>query len=614
MKKILVFLLALAASVTASAVVDTTTTDGHPHVLVTCGDDFRKIADVVATSEMLQTMQTYIFNTARDFVGKPVQPRELKGRRMLNVSVECYTRIFFLAYAYRVSGIDEYADRAITEMLSVASFVDWHPEHFLDTAEMMCAMGIGYDWLYHKMSVSQRETIRKAIIEKGLKPSLEGKWCDHWRGSKSNWNQVCNGGCTLASLAVIDTDPQYARQLIPLAVETLVKPMKAYNPDGAYREGPGYWCYGTAYNCLFLEAVEKYYGTDYGLLDKFPVFLKTVDYHLAMMTPTYEVFCYADQAFPAQVSIAPFYMYDKTGNTSYLYMLERLLRDVPLELARCRHQRTLPAALVFAGLSGKSLDRISKPENLWYVAQGATPVAAFRSDWESRDALYIGLKCGSPGEGHNHMDEGSFYIEADGVRWAVDLGGENYSKIEKAGVDLWSYGADAGRWRLLRTGMWGHSCLILNSHDLDVKGRCKVDSYSTDENDMWACTDMSSIYGRDASHVSRTVALRDRDHFEVIDSVTTSSGKVKLRWQMATEAVSIKKAGKNMARLVSADGKTLLISVESPQSVKVSFHKWSAEPYTEYESKNPGRMFVGFTTNLKANTEYTISTTLTPGK
>ena len=41
--------------------------------------------------------------------------------------------------------------------------------------------------------------------------------------------------------------------------------MKDYGPDGAYPEGYGYWGYGTSFNVMFLSAVEKLFGKDFGL-------------------------------------------------------------------------------------------------------------------------------------------------------------------------------------------------------------------------------------------------------------------------------------------------------------------------------------------------------------
>ena len=54
----------------------------------------------------------------------------------------------------------------------MAAFPDFNPRHFLDTAEMTHALAIAYDWLYDQWSESQRATIRKAIVELGLKPGM----------------------------------------------------------------------------------------------------------------------------------------------------------------------------------------------------------------------------------------------------------------------------------------------------------------------------------------------------------------------------------------------------------------------------------------------------------
>ena len=42
----------------------------------------------------------------------------------------------------------EYAAKAKENLLEVCAFKDWNPSHFLDTAEMSHAVGVGYDWLY----------------------------------------------------------------------------------------------------------------------------------------------------------------------------------------------------------------------------------------------------------------------------------------------------------------------------------------------------------------------------------------------------------------------------------------------------------------------------------
>ncbi|NLK41689.1 MAG: heparinase, partial [Planctomycetes bacterium] len=119
--------------------------------------------------------------------GKPVQ-RVMTGRRLLSVSRECLTRLSVLAAAFGLTEDFRYRDQAQAEMLAAAAFSDWNPSHFLDTAEMTAALGIGYDRFYNVLSDEARLQIRTAIIEKGLNPSFTpNQW---WITAENNWNQV----------------------------------------------------------------------------------------------------------------------------------------------------------------------------------------------------------------------------------------------------------------------------------------------------------------------------------------------------------------------------------------------------------------------------------------
>ena len=55
-------------------------------------------------------------------------------------------------------------------------------------------------------------------------------------------------------------------------------------PDGAYPEGYGYWGYGTSFNVMFISAIEKLFGKDFGL-NEMPGFLKTAGYLENMTGP-----------------------------------------------------------------------------------------------------------------------------------------------------------------------------------------------------------------------------------------------------------------------------------------------------------------------------------------
>src|SRR5439155_24112436 len=187
-----------------------------------------------------------IRKNADKIIDEPVSKRELIGPRLLHISRQVVLRTTTLAGMHRLTGERKYAERARDEMLAVARFSDWHPEHFLDVAEMTNGMAIGYDWLFDFLSEEQRKTIRTAIVEKGMKPGLRvyasGKG---FAVNTNNWNQVCNGGLTVGALAIADEEPTVARDIIAKARASIVRSLALFNPDGGCEEGPGCWAYAT---------------------------------------------------------------------------------------------------------------------------------------------------------------------------------------------------------------------------------------------------------------------------------------------------------------------------------------------------------------------------------
>ena len=79
---------------------------------------------------------------------EPPVERIKEGKRLLAISRIALKRIYYLSYAYRMTGDRKYALRAEQEMLAVSRFTDWNPTHFLDVGEMVMALAIGYSWLY----------------------------------------------------------------------------------------------------------------------------------------------------------------------------------------------------------------------------------------------------------------------------------------------------------------------------------------------------------------------------------------------------------------------------------------------------------------------------------
>ena len=247
----------------------------HPRVLLQKGEE-KKLKKTIMKDAIWKEFHQALLDEAKNIVDLPVNERVMTGMRLLSVSRENLRRIFTLSYAYRMTGNSLFFKRAETEMLKAASFSDWNPSHFLDVGEMTMALAIGYDWLYPQLSKESKAIIKDAIVEKGFKPSLDSTY-NWFLRAVHNWNQVCNAGLTFGALAIWEEEPDLSQLVINRAIETIKLPMEHYAPDGAYPEGVGYWDYGTTFNALFISALEKAFGSDFGLSQS-PGFMKTGEF------------------------------------------------------------------------------------------------------------------------------------------------------------------------------------------------------------------------------------------------------------------------------------------------------------------------------------------------
>jgi hypothetical protein len=570
----------------------------HPRILLTEGEE-AAIKATIAADTRWSNIHYFILAESDKLIGKPPVERVLIGRRLLDKSREALRRIFYLSYSYRMTSDKKYSDRAEEELLAIAAFSDWNPSHFLDVAEMTMAAAIGYDWLYKELKPETMGKLKEAIIEKGLKPSLDSK-NNSWLKAYHNWNQVCNAGMTFGALAVYEDETVLAKSIIDRAVSSIKLPMEDYLPDGAYAEGYGYWGYGTSFNVMFLSAMEKAFGSDYGLTINEGV-LKTAQYLENMTGPTGSPFNYSDAGSGGSMQPAMFWLANRVKDPSLLWSEKYFLMNKPAP-----NDRLLPAVMAWS--AGITMNRITPPSKTIWIGQGKNPVALMRSSWNDPNAVYLALKAGSPSVNHGHMDVGSFIMEANGIRWAMDFGMQDYNSLEQAGVNLWGMAQNSQRWEVFRYNNFVHNTLTVNNELQKVAGYSSIKSHSEDQSLMNAITDLTSLYDGLIRKAERGVALTERKYVTVRDEIETLSSEATVRWNMLTSA-DVTITGSNTAVLTKS-GKKLTISVREPASVVMKTR--STEPTHDYDAKNPGTIMVGFEVKIPANSKAALTVLLLP--
>ena len=574
----------------------------HPRILLLKGEEVA-IMRAIGTDKTRAQVQQAILTESDEIVKLPVSERIKTGRRLLSVSREALRRVFFLAYAWRMTKQDTYLKRAEKELLAVSAFSDWNPTHFLDVGEMTMTTAIGYDWLYADLSAETRTTIREAILTKGIQPSLDAKY-NGWLRATHNWNQVCNAGMAYGALAIYEDQPELAKQIINRAINTVALPMGDYAPDGSYPEGYGYWGYGTSFNVMLLSALEKAFKTDFGL-SKQPGFLKTAGFMENMTGPTGNAFNFSDSGVKSGLHPAMFWFANKLNDPSLLWQERTFFAD-PAELKKQVKDRLLPATLIWS--SGLALTNPPTPKNLTWVGQGRTPVAFMRTSWSDPAAIYVAMKGGTASTNHAHMDIGSFVMEADGVRWAMDFGAQEYESLESKKVDLWNMKQNSQRWDVFRYNNFVHNTLTVNDSLQRVSGNAVFTSSSAAPTYMYTTTDLTEIYRGGLAKANRGIAIVDKAYVVVRDEVETAAAPATVRWTMLTPA-TVKILGPNKAELTK-DGKTLILQVQEPATV--SLKTASTDPPHEYDALNPGTTLITVDVTVPANTKTALTVLLLP--
>ncbi len=567
----------------------------HPRLLVS-GDKFASLREQVETDPVSARFFAGLRLRADALLALPPVTYKKDGKRLLAVSRAALERISTLAMMARLTGETRYSDRAIAELRAVCAFHDWNPSHFLDTAEMTLAVAIGYDWLYDQLLTSDRRKISRAILELGLSPSDTGpepqRW---WVSGRNNWNQVCHAGMVAGAIALADEQPELARRIIDRAARNLHFAADGYAPDGAYPEGPGYWGYGTTFHVILVEAIEHFTGKPSDLA-AFPGFLHSADYMLQMVTPTGALYSYSDCNIRTGENLTQYWFARRTGRADLLFGNAALLeasrpgRSVPSESERI-------AALALLWLDPRLTNATVTPPPLSWYGRGPNPVATHRSAWADPRATFIGLKGGSASLSHGHMDAGSFLLEADGVRWAVDPGMQSYLSLESKGVALWSGEQGGPRWDVFRLGPDAHNILRFDGAPPQVAGRGELVRFSTQP--ATAVVNLDAVYGGQVASVSRGVTLAPDRSVLIQDEWSTAANAVNVTWQMLTEADHVQ-ADENEVHLAAGNA-TLTLRVLAPAGAKIAVEDVS-KPRASYDAPNPRLKRITITTRTEAVT------------
>eukprot|EP00729_Bicosta_minor_P012448 gene12448-30134_t len=419
------------------------------------------------------------------------------------------TMQYTLGLLWRLTGDERFAARATQELLHVTSnCTDWDPNFGLNLAEMIHAVGIGFDWLFHYLTPAQRQTIVAGVNTIGFGAAL-AQYDHHpfWANCTFNWGIVTNGGFTIGGLAFADEPVAVANVTAVLAKAAvgLQCPFSSFAPHGAWHEGAMYWGYVAHYALATTDALRGVYGNDRGLSSA-PGFNETALFRLHMNGPSQTSFDFGDSLHsdPTEFTAAG-YLMDYSALATSNRQLRNLCAYEARRLAKIyggyNYSKRRTSAynssasavlkyncstincarlLIHYSPAGNDADLQALPTAKVFKMSafgwdGRDAIGFFRSGWsvESEGAngkhAYLAFKAANGLPNHNDLDGGTFVFEAGGQRWGMDMSSDNYNLTNYFTQSL------KFRYSYYRKSTAGHNTLTFNNDWADQASRAYSD-------------------------------------------------------------------------------------------------------------------------------------------
>ncbi len=476
-----------------------------------------------------------------------------------------------LAFAYQITGNDNYAKLAYDLSVSIAGWSHWGPGYFTHCAEVTMAYSIAYDWLYNAYKALNLDTnvLAAAIYDLGVHDgyiSSSGRACEHARGlgdlSKYNTatgstNAVGSAGMIVGALAILDyvssegapeTAYSETMYLIGNNIQSLVTyGLDIYAPDGSYIESATYWEYATSNFFRMVMALESAAGTNYGFMDTWGID-RTCYYAIHIEDSEGLIWNYHDD----YIEIVSKFGQDELAslNTDMFNFVGSYYGDETLISVRAKQLASGKSATIY-DLLFYPFDGVKEaPELELDYHMEAIDGFVTRSDWNP-GAIYTGIMGGANNADHGQIDSGNFIYRSGGFDWIVDLGTDN--------PYINGYNDASTRYKLYRVSGEGQN-VIVQTNNSDALAYGQKSSFGgvitetfSNEHGSYALLDNTAVYDGEATYANRgllftndrnTVVLQDEFAFVIVES---------LAWIVHTKAQITIEEGGRVAYLTDYD-------------------------------------------------------------
>ena len=503
-----------------------TASEAHPRIVMDA-DMCAQIKENYKNNVTVKAWGDEIIASADAMLKQEAPKYQISGsNNILEVSREVLKRAETISMAYVLTKEQKYVDALYKVYYAAGEFPNWDHKHFLDTAELINAFAIGYDWMYDAWTDDQRTYIESTMYNMGLRVGLEaytGKipgYYTWWAYSDMNWNVVCNGSITNGALALLDNKLYKADSLraAEIGIRGVEVMLDSFYPSGAWSEGPMYWGYTMSYVSYMLSSLDATFGTDFNLSNA-PALDKTLNYYLATDGP---------------VGMNNFHDTQGTDHmTSQPLMWLSYKYDMPGAMnIRKSNIETGSSGLTVRDVIFYNPNEATANQDYtldYYMEE--TELVSLRESFEDFESTWISYHAGASERSHSHLDTGTYVVHMLGERWAIDLGSDNYD------LDNYRYGS-------YRTRTESHNLYVINPQKdsetyfgqniRDENGEIIFVKAGIDESKAkgaYSVIDLTECYRRDVTSAMRGYMLGDDRRSVVIrDEITFKEADNEFYW------------------------------------------------------------------------------------
>ena len=188
---------------------------------------------------------------------------------------------------------------------------------------------------------------------------------------------------------------------------------------------------------------------------------------------------------------------------------------------------------------------------------GSVSLYFSRSSWTDPNALWIGLKAGYNKVNHAHLDLGNFELDALGVRWARDLGSDDYNLPDYFGNKRYTY---------YRLQSISHNVPLLNGQNQREDATSKFIKHGEGIAEPFAVLDFTSAYKDFASSALRGMKVVDERKAILIQDEFVLTKSAEVVWGMTTDA-AIQIISSKQAEL-TLGGQKMTAKILSPENAE----------------------------------------------